>query len=104
LVKLIHNTAIFRQIQQLLHLPQGEPMLPKPWDLLLRRCRLLNTTASESEVDIAIVNGKIAAIAPHLTETCQLELDIQGKLVSPPFVESHMGRTEAKFDSRRCQK
>lgn len=65
-------------------------MLPKPWDLLLRRCRLLNTTGSESEVDIGIVDGKIAAIALHLTEPCQLELDIQGKLVSPPFVESHI--------------
>jgi len=65
-------------------------MLPKPWDLLLRRCRLLNSTGTESEVDIAIVDGKIAAIAPHLTSPCQLELDIQGKLVSPPFVESHI--------------
>lgn len=65
-------------------------MLPEPWDLLLRRCRLLNSTGSESEVDIGIVDGKIAAIAPHLTSPSQLELDIQGKLVSPPFVESHI--------------
>lgn len=65
-------------------------MLPKPWDILLRRCRLLNSTGSESEVDIAIVDGKIAAIAPDLTSPSQLELDIQGKLVSPPFVESHI--------------
>ncbi len=65
-------------------------MLPKPWDLLLRRCRLLDATGSESEVDIAILEGKIAAISPHLTEPCQLEIDIKGKLVSPPFVESHI--------------
>ena len=65
-------------------------MLAKPWDLLLRRCRLLNSTRTESEVDIAILDGKIAAISPHLSEPCQLELNIQGKLVSPPFVESHI--------------
>ena len=65
-------------------------MLPKPWDLLLRRCRLLNSTGTESEVDIAILDRKIAAISPNLSEPCQRELDIQGKLVSPPFVESHI--------------
>ncbi|MBD2183618.1 cytosine deaminase [Planktothrix sp. FACHB-1355] len=55
------------------------------WDILLRRCRL-----QDREVDIGIRDGKIGAIAPHLSEPAQLELDIQGKLVSPPFVESHI--------------
>ncbi len=65
-------------------------MLPKPWDLVLRGCRWLNSTGSESEVDIAILDGKIAAISPNISEPSQLELDIKGKLVSPPFVESHI--------------
>ena len=60
-------------------------MTPMPHDLLLRRCRLFN-----DEVDIGIRDGLIAAISPHLSEGGQLELDIQGKLVSPPFVESHI--------------
>ncbi|MFB2920387.1 cytosine deaminase [Aerosakkonema funiforme] len=55
------------------------------WDILLRRCRW-----QDREVDIGIRDGKIGAIAPHLSEPAQLELDIQGKLVSPPFVESHI--------------
>jgi cytosine/creatinine deaminase len=60
------------------------------WDFLLRRCRLLNSTSPESEVDIAILGGKIVAIAPNLNEPAQQEFDIQGKLVSSPFVESHI--------------
>jgi cytosine deaminase len=60
-------------------------MTPILYDLLLRRCRLFN-----DEVDIGIRDGLIAAISPHLSERGQLELDIQGKLVSPPFVESHI--------------
>lgn len=56
-----------------------------PYDLLLRRCRLLN-----EEVDIGIKDGLITAISPQLSEPGQLELDIQGQLVSPPFVESHI--------------
>ena len=60
-------------------------MTPMPYDLLLRRCRLFN-----DEVDIGIRDGLITAISPHLSEQGQLELDIQGKLISPPFVESHI--------------
>ena len=60
-------------------------MTPIPYDLLLRRCRLFN-----DEVDIGIRDGLIAAISPHLSEGGELELDIQGQLVSPPFVESHI--------------
>src|ERR671933_1673265 len=60
-------------------------MTPIPYDLLLRRCRLFN-----DEVDIGIRDGLIAAISPHLSEGGELELDIQGQLVTPPFVESHI--------------
>lgn len=60
-------------------------MTATSWDLILRRCLLL-----DREVDIAIGDGKVIAIAPNLSETAQLELDIAGKLVIPPFVESHI--------------
>jgi cytosine/creatinine deaminase len=59
-------------------------------DLLLRHCRLLHRDAPIAEVDIAIDGGKIAAIAPHLDYAAQLELDLEGQVVSPPFVESHI--------------
>ena len=55
--------------------------------LLLRNCRLQN---SESLVDIAVDAGKISQIAPHLDFAADEVIDCAGKLVTPPFVESHI--------------
>ncbi|MDJ0693002.1 cytosine deaminase [Mastigocoleus sp. MO_188.B34] len=61
------------------------------YDLLLRRGKLLGyTEKDDSLVDIGIRNGIIAEISPHISEYGEVELDLQGKLVSPPFVESHI--------------
>lgn len=64
------------------------------YELVLRNGRLLQLTdapQSDSQlVDIAIESGKIAAIAPQIAAIGQSELDLKGKLVSPPFVESHV--------------
>ena len=59
-------------------------------DLLLRDCRLLQADGTITEVDIAIQNGVIVAIAPQLPTAAKLVLEIQHQLVSPPFVESHI--------------
>jgi cytosine deaminase len=61
-------------------------MSGKVYDLLLRQCRQLD----DEIVDIAIAQDKIVAIAPHLTDSAHLELQIEQQLVSPPFVESHI--------------
>ena len=61
-------------------------MSQKPYDLLLRECRLLTGAV----VDIAIKDGLIAAIAPHIGEPADMEISVGGKLASPPFVESHI--------------
>lgn len=58
--------------------------------ILLRRCRLLHPTQPIVEVDIWVERGRIAAIAPRLEQSAPFELDVQGQLVSPPFVESHI--------------
>lgn len=58
--------------------------------LLLRQCRLPNPTASESTVDIAIDNGVFIEIAPNLPMTAAVEIEVQGQLVTAPFVESHI--------------
>ena len=60
------------------------------YDLLLRHGRLLQIDRTIAAVDIAIQRGAIVAIAPKLTESAKLELDLQHQLVSPPFVESHV--------------
>ncbi|MEP0873018.1 cytosine deaminase [Trichocoleus desertorum AS-A10] len=65
-------------------------MSSQPYDLILRHCRLLRSPNVLESVDVGIQAGKIMAIAPHLEATAQQELDVQGQLVSPPFVESHI--------------
>jgi cytosine/creatinine deaminase len=60
------------------------------YDLLLRRCRLLQTDRTIAEVDIGIQAERIAAIAPQIEANAKIILDIDQQLVSPPFVESHI--------------
>ncbi|NMF83172.1 cytosine deaminase [Nodosilinea sp. P-1105] len=56
-------------------------------DLILRQCRLVG---APDLVDIAISDGRIYAISPRLEVLAAQELAIAGRLVSPPFVESHI--------------
>ncbi|MGB3533097.1 MAG: cytosine deaminase [Microcoleaceae cyanobacterium] len=60
------------------------------FDLILRQGFLLRSPGCLSPVDIAINNGKIAVISPNLSATAQQEINCTNKLVSPPFVESHI--------------
>ncbi|HEY9654918.1 MAG TPA: cytosine deaminase [Crinalium sp.] len=60
------------------------------YDLLLRQGRLLQRDGTIVTVDIAVWQGTIVAIEPQIIEPATLELDLQGQLVSPPFVESHI--------------
>lgn len=60
------------------------------YDLLLRQCRLLQTDRTITDVDIAIKGGIIADIAPQISGFAKLDMDMQGQLASPPFVESHI--------------
>jgi cytosine/creatinine deaminase len=66
-------------------------MSNQKYDLLLRRAQVLNLPSKEGElVDIAIKDGKFAEIAPKISGGANVEIDVQGKFVSPPFVESHI--------------
>ncbi|PSB14385.1 cytosine deaminase [filamentous cyanobacterium CCP1] len=65
-------------------------MSSQMYDTILRRGKLLHPSGSSATVDIAIEDGKIAAIAPSLGQSARLELELQGQIVSPPFVESHV--------------
>ncbi|MEO0867263.1 MAG: cytosine deaminase [Cyanobacteria bacterium J06642_11] len=51
---------------------------------------LRNGTLNHVRLDIAITDDTITAIEPRLEMTAPQEIDITGKLVSPPFVESHI--------------
>ncbi|MEM6716753.1 MAG: cytosine deaminase [Cyanobacteria bacterium P01_C01_bin.147] len=56
--------------------------------LLLRHGRLV--TAPQMTVDLAIADGLITAIAPNLDMAAEQTIDLDGELISPPFVESHI--------------
>src|SRR3981081_3609000 len=56
------------------------------FDLIFRRAV---TPSSAIPVDIGVLDGRIAAIAPRLdSESC--EIDVDGKLVLPGFVDTHV--------------
>lgn len=62
-------------------------MSESPFQLVLRQCLL---PGGSTTVDIAIAGGDIVAIEEHLNQSGQQELPIQGRLTSPPLVESHV--------------
>jgi len=55
-------------------------------DLILRHANLPD---GRRDVDIGIADGRIAAVAPQLAASAREELDLGGRLVSPPFVDAH---------------
>lgn len=57
--------------------------------LLLRQCQLVDREPG-IWVDIAIDQHEIVAIAPDLAVSAQKILEVNGKLASAPFVESHI--------------
>ncbi|MEB3356948.1 MAG: cytosine deaminase [Synechococcales bacterium] len=68
-----------------------DPQASHSCDLILRQGCLLRPDQPSEVVDIAIRDGQICAIAPHLlTYEAPLELDLHRQAVSPPFVESHI--------------
>ena len=65
-------------------------MSEQKYSIVLRECRLLGAGGDRPTVDIAIEDDRIVAVSPHISELGEREIDIQGNLVSPPFVESHI--------------
>ncbi|NJO47315.1 MAG: cytosine deaminase [Oscillatoriales cyanobacterium RM2_1_1] len=63
---------------------------PIAYDLILRQGNVMLSPHQIESVDLAIKAGKIAAISAHIPESAAQEINLQGKLISPPFVESHI--------------
>ncbi|MGB3404297.1 MAG: cytosine deaminase [Microcoleaceae cyanobacterium] len=59
-------------------------------DLILRNGFVLRDSDWVEVGDLAVKDGKITEISPDITATAQEEINCKGKLVSPPFVESHI--------------
>lgn len=56
-------------------------------DLVVRAARL---EGAEGLFDIAVADGRITAVAPRIEQHADTELDADGRLVSPAFVEPHI--------------
>ena len=65
-------------------------MSEQKYSIVLRECRLLGGGDDRPTVDIAIEGDRIVAVSPRISEVGKREIDIQGNLVSPPFVDSHI--------------
>src|SRR5699024_10219808 len=61
-------------------------------DLIIRQAQLVNHSEL---VDIGIHNGKFIAISTNLGENGEIEINAAGKIVSPPFIESHVHLDDA---------
>jgi cytosine/creatinine deaminase len=55
-------------------------------DLIVRNASLPD---GRSGIDIAVENGRIAAVAPAIAGAARREIDAAGRLVTPPFVDAH---------------
>lgn len=60
------------------------------FDLLLRDVRLPDAKPGEPAMDIGVVAGRIAAIAPRIEGHAKEEADGSGRLVCSGFVETHI--------------
>ena len=59
------------------------------FDLILRNARLADGDAASATVDIAVADGRIAAIEPRISGDGET-VDARGRFVSPALVESHI--------------
>ncbi len=69
------------------------------FDLIVRNARLANGGASRGPVDIAVSNGRIAAIEPRIAGGGE-NVDAGGRFVSPGLVESHFHLDKSRILDR----
>lgn len=60
------------------------------YDLIIRNGDVFDGSgAAPRKLDVAVKDGVIALVAPHITATASQELDATGKIVTPGFVDVH---------------
>jgi cytosine deaminase len=68
------------------HAPMDSGTSGRPFDLVIRRAR---RPGDDAPMDVAMRDGVIAAVGPDLTGAAAREIEAAGRLISPPFVDSH---------------
>src|SRR3981081_2569891 len=63
-------------------------MLKRSNDIAIRQARLRGT--SQELFDIAVADGRIAAVAPRIAATAPVEIDARGGLATESFVNPHL--------------
>ena len=59
-------------------------------ELIFRQARVVDGTGRDAEVlDVAIDDGRIAAVAPSLGLRADLEIDAEGLILAPGFIDTH---------------
>ncbi|OUL78860.1 amidohydrolase family protein [Paraburkholderia hospita] len=59
-------------------------------DLIIRNAVLPRSASKQNgPVDIGIEGGRIVAVEPNLVASAREEIDAQGALVTPPFIDAH---------------
>ena len=69
------------------------------FDLILRNARLANGDTASATVDIAVADGRIAAIEPRISGDGE-SVDARGRFVSPGLVESHFHLDKSRILDR----
>lgn len=69
------------------------------FSLILRNARLANGADASKTIDIAVANGRIAAIEPRISGDGE-SVDAGGRLVSPGLVESHFHLDKSRILDR----
>src|SRR5690348_8862816 len=68
-------------------------------DLVLRNATLMGATAKARQ-DVGVIDGKIVEVAPKIVAIGREELDLDGRLLIPGFVESHIHLDKSRIIDR----
>ena len=62
----------------------------KHYDIVIKNGQIYDGTGNAPyRADVAILEGKIAAIEPSMTASAERTIDAEGKVVTPGFVDVH---------------
>jgi len=86
LVRVLSGLAIAMSV----HLPGQTPATPPTYDLLLRGGTVIDGSGGEPfRADVAVADGRIAAIGELEGATAARVIDVTGQIVAPGFVDVH---------------